>query len=166
MLSKMRQELDYLRSNKQRIEKEIENIKNSLEENKKEIKRLTEENISYEEEQKTLKAALQEITIQMDGISTNLEELKQQRSTAMKKQNQIFQELERENEKLLILEKEAAKLSSKQERMKEDFESKIDYMWETYEITYNQAFTLKHYEVKAEEAAEQRKQKKRTAKTD
>ena len=120
----MRQELDYLRSNKQRIEKEIENIKNSLEENKKEIKRLTEENISYEEEQKTLKAALQEITIQMDGISTNLEELKQQRSTAMKKQNQIFQELERENEKLLILEKEAAKLSSKQERMKEDFESK------------------------------------------
>ena len=49
----MRQELDYLRSNKQRIEKEIENIKNSLEENKKEIKRLTEENISYEEEQKT-----------------------------------------------------------------------------------------------------------------
>lgn len=148
MLSKMRQELDYLRSNKQRIEKEIENIKNSLEENKKEIKRLTEENISYEEEQKTLKAALQEITIQMDGISTNLEELKQQRSTAMKKQNQIFQELERENEKLLILEKEAAKLSSKQERMKEDFESKIDYMWETYEITYNQAFTLKHYEVK------------------
>ncbi len=31
----MRQELDYLRSNKQRIEKEIENIKNSLEENKK-----------------------------------------------------------------------------------------------------------------------------------
>ena len=32
----MRQELDYLRSNKQRIEKEIENIKNSLEENKKE----------------------------------------------------------------------------------------------------------------------------------
>lgn len=101
----MRQELDYLRSNKQRIEKEIENIKNSLEENKKEIKRLTEENISYEEEQKTLKAALQEITIQMDGISTNLEELKQQRSTAMKKQNQIFQELERENEKLLILEK-------------------------------------------------------------
>lgn len=71
-----------------------------------------------------------------------------------------FQELESENEKLLILEKEAAKLSSKQERMKEDFESKIDYMWETYEITYNQAFTLKHYEVKAEEAAEQRKQKK------
>ena len=122
-LSKMRQELDYLRSNKQRIEKEIENIKNSLEENKKEIKRLTEENISYEEEQKTLKAALQEITIQMDGISTNLEELKQQRSTAMKKQNQIFQELESENEKLLILEKEAAKLSSKQERMKDDFES-------------------------------------------
>ena len=61
----MRQDLDYLRSNKQRIEKEIENIKNSLEENKKEIKRLTEENISYEEEQKTLKAALQEITIQM-----------------------------------------------------------------------------------------------------
>lgn len=96
----------------------------------------------------------------MDEISTNLEELKQQRSTAMKKQNQIFQELESENEKLLILEKEAAKLSSKQERMKEDFESKIDYMWETYEITYNQAFTLKHYEVKAEEAAEQRKQKK------
>ena len=33
-------------------------------------------------------------------------------------------------------------------------------MRETYEITYNQAFTLKHYEVKAEEAAEQRKQKK------
>lgn len=49
--------------------------------------------------------------------------------------------------------------------MKEDFESKIDYMWETYEITYNQAFTLKHYEVK------QRKlpnsvNRKRTAKTD
>ena len=40
----------------------------------------------------------------------------------MKKQNQIFQELESENDKLLILEKEASKLSSRQERMKEDLE--------------------------------------------
>ena len=81
----------------------------------------------------------------MEDISGKLEELKQQRSTAMKKQNQIFQELESENDKLLILEKEASKLSSRQERMKEDLESKIDYMWESYELTYNQALTLKHY---------------------
>ena len=40
----------------------------------------------------------------MEDISGKLEELKQQRSTAMKKQNQIFQELEK-NDKLLILEK-------------------------------------------------------------
>ena len=80
----------------------------------------------------------------MEDISGKLEELKQQRSTAMKKQNQIFQELESENDKLLILEKEASKLSSRQERMKEDLESKIDYMWESYELTYNQALTLKH----------------------
>lgn len=75
----------------------------------------------------------------MEDISGKLEELKQQRSTAMKKQNQIFQELESENDKLLVLEKEASKLSSRQERMKEDLESKIDYMWESYELTYNQA---------------------------
>ena len=159
-LSKMRQELDYLRSNQERIEKEIENLLNSSEENKNETKRLTEENISYESEQRTLKTALEELTIQMDEISRKLEELKQQRSTAMKKQNQIFQELESENEKLLVLEKEASRLSSRQERMKEDFESKIDYMWESYEITYNQALTLRHYEIKAEEVADKRRQKK------
>lgn len=159
-LSKMRQESDYLQSDQKRIEKEIESIRSSLEENKREIKRLTEENVSYEEEQKTLKVALEEITVQINGISSKLEELKQQRTTAMKKQNQMFQELESENGKLLILEKEASKLSSRQERMKEDFESKIDYMWESYEITYNQALTLKHYEVKTEEAAEQRKKKR------
>ena len=96
----------------------------------------------------------------MEDISGKLEELKQQRSTAMKKQNQIFQELESENDKLLILEKEASKLSSRQERMKEDLESKIDYMWESYELTYNQALTLKHYELKAENVAEHRRQKK------
>ena len=129
-------------------------------ENKKETSRLTEENISYEKEQKLLQTVLQEITIQMEDISGKLEELKQQRSTAMKKQNQIFQELESENDKLLILEKEASKLSSRQERMKEDLESKIDYMWESYELTYNQALTLKHYELKAEDAAEHRRQKK------
>lgn len=44
--------------------------------------------------------------------------------------------------------------------MKEDLESKIDYMWESYELTYNQALTLKHYELKAEDAAEHRRQKK------
>ena len=159
-LSKIRQELDYLQSNQKRIEKEIEGIQSSLEENKKETKRLTEENISYEKEQKMLKATLEELTIQIQDISGKLEELKQQRSTAMKKQNQIFQELEDENGKLLLLEKEASKLSSKQERMKEDFESKIDYMWESYELTYNQALTLKHYEVRTEEAAEQRRKKK------
>ena len=60
-------------------------------ENKKETSRLTEENISYEKEQKLLQRALEEITIQMEDISGKLEELKQQRSTAMKKQNQIFQ---------------------------------------------------------------------------
>ena len=159
-LSKKRQELAYLQNDQERIEKEIESLQSSLEENKKETSRLTEENISYEKEQKLLQTALQEITIQMEDISGKLEELKQQRSTAMKKQNQIFQELESENDKLLILEKEASKLSSRQERMKEDLESKIDYMWESYELTYNQALTLKHYELKAEDAAEHRRQKK------
>ena len=159
-LSKKRQELAYLQNDQERIEKETESLQSSLEENKKETSRLTEENISYEKEQKLLQTALQEITIQMEDISGKLEELKQQRSTAMKKQNQIFQELESENDKLLILEKEASKLSSRQERMKEDLESKIDYMWESYELTYNQALTLKHYELKAEDAAEHRRQKK------
>lgn len=159
-LSKIRQELDYLRNDKNRIESEIANLQGSLEESKKETQRLTEENISYEREQRTLKKALGEITIQMDEISRKLEELKQQRSTVMKKQNQIFQELESENERLLTLEKEAAKLSSRQERMKEDFEGKIDYMWESYEITYNQALTLKQYDLKQEEVADARKKKK------
>ena len=160
LLSKTRQELEYQRSNRQRIEKEIENIRISLEENRKEIKRLTEENISYEKEQGILKEALKELIVQIDAITGELEELKQQRSMAMKKQNQIFQELESENEKLLILEKEASRLASKQERMKEAFEGKIDYMWESYEITYNQALTLKHYDLNTEAAAEQRRQKK------
>ena len=160
LISKMHQELAYLRDNKKRIEKEIENIQCSLEDNKKEIQRLTQENISYEKEQRTLKESLQELIIRMDEISGNLEELKQQRATSMKKQNQIFQELESENEKLLVLEKESSRLSSKQERIKEDFENKIDYMWESYEITYNQAITLKRYDLKTEDVSQQRKQKK------
>lgn len=159
-LSKMHQELEYLRNNRERIEKETENLQNSLQENKKEMQRLMQENVSHEREQRTLKITLQEITIQMDEISGKLEELKQQRSTAMKKQNQIFQELESENEKLVILEKEASRLSSRQDRMKEELEGKIDYMWESYELTYNQALTLKHYDLKNEEAAEKRRQKK------
>ena len=159
-LSKMHQELEYLWNNRERIEKETENLENSLQENKKEMQRLMQENVSHEREQRTLKIALQEITIQMDEISGKLEELKQQRSTAMKKQNQIFQELESENEKLVILEKEASRLSSRQDRMKEELEGKIDYMWESYELTYNQALTLKHYDLKNEEAAEKRRQKK------
>ena len=96
------------------MKKKQRSLQSSLEENKKETSRLTEENISYEKEQKLLQSSCcRRLLYRWMDISGKLEELKQQRSTAMKKQNQIFQELERENDKLLILEKEAAKLSSR-----------------------------------------------------
>ena len=61
---------------------------------------------------------------------------------------------------MLLLEKENARLAARKEKLESDLESRVDYMWEQYELTYNYAMELKHQDVSGEVAARYRQEKK------
>ena len=103
---------------------------------------------------------MQKLTEKLSEVSKRLEQFKAEQKNISGKHNLIFRELEDHNERLLVLEKQNTRLLSRKEKLENDLESRIDYMWENYEITYNYARELKRYEIKAGETEAYRKEKK------
>lgn len=107
-----------------------------------------------------LEEKVQKLTEKLSEVSKRLEQFKAEQKNISGKHNLIFRELEDHNERLLVLEKQNTRLLSRKEKLENDLESRIDYMWENYEITYNYARELKRYEIKAGETEAYRKEKK------
>ncbi|MCI6858661.1 MAG: hypothetical protein MR867_05155, partial [Eubacterium sp.] len=158
--SKSRQELSFIKENRERIIKEKEVLEKTRKDKEQEKEKLQLDNQSYGKEKQILseneKAIKKEVSRREDKIS----QIRKKRLSIVEEQNKIFTELENENEKLLTLEKEEGKISARQERIDEEINSRIDYMWENYELTYNQAVSQKRYEISQKEAGEYRKKKK------
>ena len=138
-VSRLRQQLDFTGQEKDRLISEIaalrENQKSSLEEKA----RLEQENEEAGEKKDAHRLCAQETEKVLRELDQELLRLREDRNRLQKKQNLIFHQLEDENERLLHLEKENTRLQAREEKVREDLDGRISYMWDTYEITYNQA---------------------------
>ncbi len=140
----MNQKVSFISENIKRIDSEIaqqnEEIKfvNSNSGNaQKEIEDKTKEIES-------INAAIEEATETYGIISGKINELNTQKEDMQKNHKDFFGKREQLSEKISTLDREIFRLNSQKEKLEEQKDMQINYMWEEYEITYSMAVELKN----------------------
>ncbi len=141
-VSRLRQQLDFLSQDKDRLAAEIVTLKENQANSLKEKARLEQENQEALRLSEDHRQRSDQIKTELKALDQELASLREQRNQLQKKQNLIFHQLEDENERLLNLEKENTRLQAREEKVREDLDDRISYMWDNYEITYNQALRM------------------------
>ena len=142
-VEKMRQTLGFKQANVDRIDEEIarsraelSEIMEALEENRLETER-KKQNIA--EIEKTI-AASYDVQNESEG---RLKESMAHREELSAKQKNFFRSREEMAEKMSALDKEVYRLAAQKERLEENLEAQINYMWDEYEITLSDAASIR-----------------------
>lgn len=133
---------EYLKLNRERVESEIKelskeyaNIEQSLEDWKKQILKKEQDIVAYKEELEIMEGEIKDLTGYVEKLSEEKEEIVQSNKRLLK----IREEL---STLLGNLDKELFRLKNRREKIEEQLEAKINYMWEEYELTFNSASSL------------------------
>ena len=161
-ISQTKQQIAFYHSNLNRLQEEILGCEQSREANLSQKDALGRQNEEAEQEQQVIGRQLEELSEDLRENGVQLEKLRQEQKNVSGKHAVIFKELEEQNERMLLLEKENTRLAARREKLEQAMESRADYMWEQYELTYNYALELKRYDVSEEGEAEIRQEKKET----
>ncbi len=142
-ISKNEQSTEFANSNLTRIEEEIKENKNQLDElintNQNSGSILEEKNEAIEETKHNIESLNEEIISLKEIIKKDSEANKQLTEKNKEFINQQEVLMKNQNE----LEKEKLRLSNQKEKLKSSMDAYIEYMWEQYVITYSQASDLR-----------------------
>lgn len=99
-------------------------------------------------QEKTIQIAEIEKTIQAAAAAEEeskaaLEQLNAKKEEKNKTQKSFFQRREELSERSALLDKECFRLNSQKEKLEENKDARISYMWDEYELTYSSALELK-----------------------
>ena len=145
--SSLEQQNHFLQENISRLENEIEAYHRESEEITENLSRSAEEIHKKEDGIEELKKAVTECTGKeevLDARRIEWQEEKEKRSTNHKS---FFEKRDHLSEKTSLLDKECFRLRSQAEKIEEQRESQISYMWEEYEITPNNALQYRKEEL-------------------
>ena len=145
--SSLEQQNHFLQENISRLENEIEAYHRESEEITENLSRSAEEIHKKEDGIEKLKKAVTECTGKeevLDARRIEWQEEKEKRSTSHKS---FFEKRDHLSEKTSLLDKECFRLRSQAEKIEEQRESQISYMWEEYEITPNNALQYRKEEL-------------------
>ena len=142
-LAAIEQEEAFEQQNRERIcgeiaalKEEKETIFSSIGDAAVQIKQKTEEISSIETVIKDAGEAEERLRTEVEGLNIQKEEKN-------KIQKSFFRRREELSEQRARLDKECFRLNSQKEKQEETMETRISYMWEEYELTYNMALKLK-----------------------
>jgi len=142
-VEKMRQTQGFKQANVDRINGEIERsrselaeIMEALEENGREVERKKQNILEIE---KTISASYDE----QNESEMKLKEQVSRKEELSAKQKNFFQRREELSERMTGLDKEVYRLGSQKEKLEENLETHINYMWDEYEITLSDAASIR-----------------------
>ncbi|MBO5144436.1 MAG: chromosome segregation protein SMC [Lachnospiraceae bacterium] len=144
---KMLQKQEFEQTNLERIEGELNRSREELTEVQSNLESCLEEievrKKSIEEIQETINASH---NTQSDA-ETSLKEKQQLKEELSQKQKNFFNTREEISERKSALDKEVYRLHSQKEKLEEAVENQIDYMWNEYEVTLNNAVSMRNEEL-------------------
>lgn len=142
-VEKMRQTQGFKQANVDRIDEEIgrsraelAEIMDALEENRRTVEQKKQ---NIQEIEKTI-AASYDAQNESEG---KLKESMTRREELSAKQKNFFQSREEMSEKMAALDKEVYRLNAQKEKLEENLETQINYMWDEYEITLSDAAAIR-----------------------
>ncbi|MCM1182737.1 MAG: chromosome segregation protein SMC [Roseburia sp.] len=144
---KLLQKQEFEQTNLERIESELARHREELSEVQTSLDASLEEaeekRHSIEEIEKTIAAS---DTTQSDA-EIALKEKQQTREELAQKQRNFFSTREEISERKNALDKEVYRLNSQREKLEEALETQMNYMWSEYEITLNNAVSMRNEEM-------------------
>ena len=146
-VEKMRQAQGFKQANLDRIDGEIERAGKEL---KEILDALTANSELVEEKKQSIEEIRKTIAASFDAESNSEKTLKDSSSKKEElsgKQKNFFQRREELAEKNAALDKEVFRLNSARERLEENIENQINYMWDEYEITLSAAAQMRNEEM-------------------
>lgn len=131
--------LEHIRRIKRELEKLYEE-ENGFSANKKEAAAQVE---SKQNQIKKTQESVEKFTEQSAFLEKSINELNSKKENISKNHKNFFQKREELSKEINDLDKEVFRLTNQQEKLSEQYEEKINYIWEAYELTLHSAMELK-----------------------
>ena len=155
-----KQRIEFIQLTIQRLQEEIQSFRDGIRDSKEEQNRLLLENRHHNEELTKQKDLLHLAEEKIYILENDMETVREARRNITEELNLSYKELEEAGERLRLLEKEESRLSSTLEKMTHELETLADYMWENYEMTYNNTLSMKDEDLTKKDLQQWRKEKK------
>lgn len=137
--SAVKQQLESTRANEDRLNQSAKEYEKQIEENLKEIEDGKATIEEREKEKEELEKALENIHIHILDLQEKIEELTKKRFGVSEKQQRIYSLREEKTEELNLLEKDSLRLQNNLEKLEIQKNNQLEYMWDEYELTLNNA---------------------------
>jgi chromosome segregation protein len=141
--SSTEQNLSFIEEHLGRIREEIAQLTKELSDLEVQRKEGGNRVVSKEEEIRAVKASITDLEKKIEGLETEISELLLVKEEIERGHKSFFAKREELAEKMTALDKEAFRLNSQKEKLTEQLETAMNYMWEEYELTYSKAAKLK-----------------------
>lgn len=145
--SALSQKEHFLQENMIRLLGEMESFQRESRELEENLKKSEEETKHKQEGIQNLKNAMEACEKLDQELQEQKEEKQQQKEEKNTSHKAFFEKRDQLSERTSLLDKECFRLKSQEEKVEEQRESQISYMWEEYEITPNSALSHRKEEL-------------------
>ena len=145
--SSLSQKEHFLQENMIRLLGEMESFQRESRELEENLKKSEEETKHKQEGIQNLKNAVEACEKLDQELQEQKEEKQQQKEERNTSHKAFFEKRDQLSERTSLLDKECFRLKSQEEKVEEQRESQISYMWEEYEITPNSALSHRKEEL-------------------
>ena len=145
--STLEQQEHFLQENLNRLKSEIESFEKESEELLTNLFQSGEEITRKEGGIQNLKKAIEDCRKKDEWLCTQREKCETEKEKRTESHKAFFEKRDHLSEKTTLLDKECFRLRSQAEKVEEQREGRISYMWEEYEITPNNALSYKKEEL-------------------
>ena len=146
-LSNLNQKSDFIRENVERIDDEISKFNLELTQMYEFAKGTESEVATREKEIENLNIQMQTLAHNIVMLQQEIDGLLKQKDDQSKEHKDFFMKREEISRVLNDLDKEIFRLNAKKEKLEENNEKSVNYMWDEYEITYSVALEMKNDEM-------------------
>lgn len=134
---------EFLELNKERIVEELKSLAVEKKELQESLETAYEQINKKEESIEKFKINLSDLEAKISQLAEFVEKLSIEKEETVKTNKKLVETREELSERLSNLDKEIFRLGNQKEKIQEQLENRINYMWEEYELTYNSALELK-----------------------
>ena len=146
-VEKIRQQFGFYQANEDRIAGEIARYEGELEEVKKSLTDGVADAAGKEESIKRLQETIESSKTTQSDTQDKLNADSKKREELTERQKGFFTEREELSARMSALDKEVYRLNAQKEKLEESMENQVNYMWNEYEITPNNALQYKKEEL-------------------